>query len=222
MITKGQALLALRPGAEWNIINGEITWLDSEQTQPTEDEIRDKIVELEYTQEVEVYKVQRAAEYPDWGEQLDYIYHNGIDSWKTNVVDPVKAKYAKAEVDADELAARKATALAEYQLEEYTKAQARLSQYQVALGREEVIESQATDEQVFNEETGEIDNVMADVVTVTAIEPVDATVEQTTVNDEGVTTTATVENPLITQDNAERAAAQAIIDATPQSVKDAA
>ena len=121
MITKGQALLALRPGAEWNIINGEITWLDSEQTQPTEDEIRDKIVELEYTQEVEVYKVQRAAEYPDWGEQLDYIYHNGIDSWKTNVVDPVKAKYAKAEVDADELAARKATALAEYQLEEYTK-----------------------------------------------------------------------------------------------------
>jgi hypothetical protein len=222
MITKGQALLALRPGAEWNIINGEITWLDSEQTQPTEDEIRDKIVELEYTQEVEVYKVQRAAEYPDWGEQLDYIYHNGIDSWKTNVVDPVKAKYAKAEVDADELAERKATALAEYQLEEYTNAQARLSQYQVALGREEVIESQATDEQVFNEETGEIDNVMADVVTVTAIEPVDATVEQTTVNDEGVTTTATVENPLITQDNAERAAAQAIIDATPQSVKDAA
>ena len=214
MITKGEALLALRPGAEWNIINGEITWLDSDQTQPTEDEIRDKIVELEYIQEVEVYKVQRAAEYPDWGEQLDYIYHNGIDSWKTNVVDPVKAKYAKAEVDADELATRKATALAEYQLEEYTKAQARLSQYQVALGREEVIESRATGEQVFNEETGEMDDVMADVVTVAAIEPVEATVEQTTLNDEGVATTTTVENPLITQDNAERAAAQAIVDAT--------
>jgi len=214
MITKGQALLALRPGAEWNIINGEITWLDSDQTQPTEDEIRDKIVELEYIQEVEAYKVQRAAEYPDWGEQLDYIYHNGIDSWKTNVVDPVKARYPKAEVDADELAARKATALAEYRSEEYTKAQARLLQYQVALGREEVIESRPTGEQVFNEETGEMDDVMADVVTVAAIEPVEATVEQTTLNDEGVATTTTVENPLITQDNAERAAAQAIIDAT--------
>ena len=189
---------------------------------PSMEDIVQKVAELEYLEEVEVYKVQRAAEYPDFGSQLDHIYHNGIDSWKTTIVDPVKAKYAKVEVDADELAERKATALAEYQLEEYTNAQARLSQYQVALGREEVVESQATGEQVFNEETGEIDNVMADVVTVTAIEPVEATVEQTTYNDEGVATTTTVENPLITQDNAERAAAQAIVDATPQAVKDAA
>ena len=189
---------------------------------PSMEDIVQKVAELEYLEEVEVYKVQRAAEYPDFGSQLDHIYHNGIDSWKTTIVDPVKAKYAKVEVDADELAERKATALAEYQLEEYTNAQARLSQYQVALGREEVIESQATGEQVFNEETAEMNDVMADVVTVSAIEPVDATVEVTTYNDEDDATTTTVENPLITQDNAERAAAQAIVDATPQSVKDAA
>ena len=190
---------------------------------PSMEDIVQKVAELEYLEEVEVYKVQRAAEYPDFGSQLDHIYHNGIDSWKTTIVDPVKAKYAKVEVDADELAERKATALAEYQLEEYTNAQARLSQYQVALGREEVIESQATGEQVFNEETAEMNDVMADVVTVSAIEPVDATVEVTTYNDEDdATTISTVENPLITQDNAERAAAQAIVDATPQSVKDAA
>ena len=42
-----------------------------------------------------LYKQQRAAEYPDWGTQLDYIYHNGIDKWKTDIVDPVKAKYPK-------------------------------------------------------------------------------------------------------------------------------
>jgi len=41
------------------------------------------------------YKLQRAEEYPDWGTQLDYIYHNGIDKWKTDIVDPVKAKYPK-------------------------------------------------------------------------------------------------------------------------------
>ena len=189
---------------------------------PSIEDIVQKVAELEYLEEVEVYKVQRAAEYPDFGSQLDHIYHNGIDSWKTTIVDPVKAKYAKVEVDADELAERKATALAEYQLEEYTNAQARLSQYQVALGREEVVESQATGEQVFNEETAEMNDVMADVVTVSAIEPVDATVEVTTYNDEDDATISTVENPLITQDNAERAAAQAIVDATPQSVKDAA
>jgi len=41
------------------------------------------------------YKDDRAKEYPDWGTQLDYIYHNGIDKWKTDIVDPVKAKYPK-------------------------------------------------------------------------------------------------------------------------------
>ena len=41
------------------------------------------------------YQRNRAREYPEWGEQLDYIYHNGIDKWKTDIVDPVKNKYPK-------------------------------------------------------------------------------------------------------------------------------
>ena len=41
------------------------------------------------------YKSQRRAEYPTIATQLDYIYHNGIDKWKTDIVDPVKAKYPK-------------------------------------------------------------------------------------------------------------------------------
>ena len=41
------------------------------------------------------YQLQRKDEYPDWTTQLDYIYHNGIDKWKTDIVDPVKAKYPK-------------------------------------------------------------------------------------------------------------------------------
>ena len=41
------------------------------------------------------YHRNRAREYPEWGEQLDYIYHNGIDKWKTDIVDPVKNKYPK-------------------------------------------------------------------------------------------------------------------------------
>ena len=41
------------------------------------------------------YKEQRLFEYPSWADQLDYIYHNGIDKWKTDMVDPVKAKYPK-------------------------------------------------------------------------------------------------------------------------------
>ena len=106
------------------------------------------------------------------------------------------------------------------QLADYTTATARLAQYIVADGREEVIENQATGEQVWNEETDEMDDVMTDIVTVTAIDPVDATVEQTTYDEEGVATTATVENPLITTDVAERATAQAVVDATPSAVVD--
>ena len=43
------------------------------------------------------YQEQRKREYPDWSIQLDYIYHNGIDKWKTDIVDPVKNKYPKPE-----------------------------------------------------------------------------------------------------------------------------
>jgi hypothetical protein len=102
----------------------------------------------------------------------------------------------------------------------YLQAKSRLAQYVVADGREEVIESQATGEQVWNEETEEMDDVMADVVTVTAIDALDATVEIITYDENEVATTTTVENPLITADVAERAEAQAIVDATPQSVID--
>ena len=42
------------------------------------------------------YQEDRRLAYPSLGDQLDYIYHNGIDKWKTDMVDPVKAKYPKS------------------------------------------------------------------------------------------------------------------------------
>ena len=43
----------------------------------------------------EAYKDLRAKEYPPLTEQLDYIYHNGVDAWKKDMIDPVKNKYPK-------------------------------------------------------------------------------------------------------------------------------
>ena len=60
---------------------------------PTKEEVLAEIARLDSLN----YQKQRAAEYPDWGTQLDYIYHNGLDKWKTDIVDPVKAKYPKPE-----------------------------------------------------------------------------------------------------------------------------
>jgi len=227
MITKGRALASLRPGAEWNVINGEITWLDSDQTQPTEEEIVQEQAKLEYEDEINVYKQQRADEYPSWGKQLDYIYHNGVDAWKTDIVDPVKTKYPKQTIDNDELTVRKAQALFNHQLAEYTKAVARFDQYQVANGRVQVTEMQdspvqLTDSDGMPQYDSDSNPVyeQIEVITVTAIDPVEATVTISEIDSDGAAVESEVENPLITKDNEERAAAQAVIDATPQAVID--
>ena len=41
------------------------------------------------------YADRRKSEYPSIPDQLDYIYHNGIEKWKTDMVLPVKNKYPK-------------------------------------------------------------------------------------------------------------------------------
>ena len=104
------------------------------------------------------------------------------------------------------------------QVEEYKVAKARVAQYQLSVGVPESSETIVTGQE-WNEEAMEMQDVTETVVT-PAIEPLDATVEITTqeMGEDPVTTT--VANPVIVKDNEERAAAQAIIDATPQPVKD--
>ena len=40
------------------------------------------------------YQRDRAEEYPTWQEQLDKIYHSGIDAWKADIK-AIKDKYPK-------------------------------------------------------------------------------------------------------------------------------
>ena len=112
------------------------------------------------------------------------------------------------------------------QLDSYKNSVERLSQYILSEGREEVRETVPTGEQKYNEKTGEMEPVLVERVTHPAVEPLEATVEVTELKDpedpSAGTVTKTVRNPLIVQDEEERAAAQAIVDATPQAVKDAA
>jgi hypothetical protein len=142
----------------------------------------------------------------DYQKVLDDIIEQGADCFEGDI--PTELQTA---ADAKQFA---------QQLESYTTAIARLAQYVIADGRTEVVESLPTGEQVWNEETEQLDDLIADVITVTAIDPVDATIEQTTNDEDGLSITTTIENPLITQDNAERAEAQAVVDTTPQAVID--
>jgi hypothetical protein len=103
-----------------------------------------------------------------------------------------------------------------WQLLEYRKATARLARYPLAYGRSLVWEDQPTGE--YDEEGNE---VMESVIVQTAIEPLEDTVEQLVYSDDPDVgpTTETVPNPLIVADTEERAAAQAVVDATPEDVK---
>ena len=41
------------------------------------------------------YQYKRAAEYPSVKDQLDKIYHDGVDKWKEEMIKPIKDKYPK-------------------------------------------------------------------------------------------------------------------------------
>ena len=69
--------------------------IDSNQVTVEQSKIDEARIELNAEYEKTKYKEQRLFEYPSLANQLDYIYHNGIDKWKTDIVDPVKAKYPK-------------------------------------------------------------------------------------------------------------------------------
>ena len=91
-----QALLNLAPGAEWSInSNGIITWLDKEISKPSQVEIDAEVSRLQAEFDSLAYARSRKDEYPDLAEQLDYIYHNGITKWKSDMIKPVKDKYPK-------------------------------------------------------------------------------------------------------------------------------
>ena len=111
-----KVLQTLTPGAEWIIRGDEVysnlEWLDTEQEKPTEEEVVQKQAELKYQYEVEVYKEQRAREYPPYADQFDQIFHDGIDAWKATILD-VKRKYPKEVMQPEVLEERKRQALAD-------------------------------------------------------------------------------------------------------------
>lgn len=107
------ALQILTPGAEWSIGNNsysQLDWLDTEQTKPTEEEVVQKVAELQYQEEVNEYQRQRAAEYPSYPDQFDQIFHEGIDAWKATILE-VKRKYPKQVMQSEVLDERKKKAL---------------------------------------------------------------------------------------------------------------
>lgn len=64
MINKMTALEALAPEAKWVIKGNDLTWLDAEQTQPSDSAIAAKMVELQAAYDALEYSRIRLAAYP--------------------------------------------------------------------------------------------------------------------------------------------------------------
>ena len=94
MIDTINALHSLKPNAEWVLTGGELEWLDTSQTQPTEAEITAEVTSLQAEYDAQAYARNRKAEYPSMADQLDDIFHNGIDGWKATI-QVTKDKYPK-------------------------------------------------------------------------------------------------------------------------------
>jgi len=94
MIDKFDAIDALHPNCQYVRRGDELEWLDTGQSEPTEAEITAKIAELEADYTAKQYQRDRAVAYPSIADQLDQIYHDGIDAWKETIA-AVKAEYPK-------------------------------------------------------------------------------------------------------------------------------
>ena len=66
-----------------------------EYDKPTEKSLTDALEKMQNDFDAQEYARKRKAEYPSVGDQLDEIYHNGIDSWKA-VIKVTKDKYPKS------------------------------------------------------------------------------------------------------------------------------
>ena len=83
--TIADALLLLKPKAQWTLRGDDYTgleWLDSKQTQPTETEVNSKISELDNAEAMRLLRVERDIRIAktDWRASSDLTLSN---AWKT-------------------------------------------------------------------------------------------------------------------------------------------
>jgi len=91
-----KAILKINPNAEVSVTGNDINSIQwhNETTPISKTDIEAKIVELEEEYNANKYQRDRAEEYPSIKNQLDDIYHNGIDGWKATIK-TTKDKYPK-------------------------------------------------------------------------------------------------------------------------------
>ena len=95
MITKVIAIAAIKPDAYCTskFVDGVEVVTYEDGVAPIDEALVDaKVAEL---QSIQDYQSKRAAEYPKIEDQLDQIYHQGLEAWKADI-QVIKDKYPKS------------------------------------------------------------------------------------------------------------------------------
>jgi len=91
------ALTSLRPNSAWELIGTEysgLNWRDPNNEKPSQEELETEVQRLQAEWDSKKYQRQRMAEYPNVEDQLDKIFHDGVDAWKVDI-QAIKDKYPK-------------------------------------------------------------------------------------------------------------------------------
>ena len=75
-ISKLEAIQSLVPNAKCGLLAGEIVSWNSEEAQPTEEEITAEMEKLQAEYDAKVWERNRQAAYPALAEQFDKLWHD--------------------------------------------------------------------------------------------------------------------------------------------------
>lgn len=73
-----------------------LVWKTEEIDPPSWTDVQSRMEILRHEYAHNQYRRDRLSEYPAYGEQLDMIYHEGIDAWR-ELIQSIKEKYPKPE-----------------------------------------------------------------------------------------------------------------------------
>ena len=98
------AILALKKDAKCILHNNDfdtVEWEDGNPDNITKEQVEEKLVELQELYESLNYRRKRKPEYPKIEDQLDLLYHEGVEGWK-KIIKETKDKYPKPVVKESE------------------------------------------------------------------------------------------------------------------------
>lgn len=96
--TMGDAIVEINPDIKFTYLGEDYDTLQilSDHEIPTKEDIESAKVKAQKKIDDTYYQIQRSESYPSWQEQMDLLYHGGVDALKAELK-KTKDKFPKPE-----------------------------------------------------------------------------------------------------------------------------